>query len=52
MYCIGKIRTRNTKKGPAVGRVSNFKKAMVQLVAGEIIDLYGSKETAEEVAAV
>ncbi len=52
MNCIGKIKSRNTKKGPAVGRVGNIKKAIVQLVAGETIDLYGNEAIEKEVAAV
>jgi|JI91814CRNA_FD_contig_31_4507743_length_1214_multi_4_in_0_out_0_2 large subunit ribosomal protein L23 len=51
IYCIGKVKTRNTKKGPAVGKVANIKKAMVQLVAGETIDVYGAAEETEAVAA-
>ncbi len=52
MYCIGKLRTRNTKKGPVTGRVSNFKKAIVQLTKGETIDLYGNDVQTEEAVAV
>ena len=37
---IGKIKTRNTTKGIAIGRVNQHKKAVVTLKAGESIDFY------------
>jgi large subunit ribosomal protein L23 len=37
---IGKVKTRNTTKGIAVGRVNQHKKAVVTLKAGESIDFY------------
>ena len=39
---IGKVKTRNTKRGLAVGRVNNQKKAIVTLKKGETIDFYSS----------
>ena len=39
---IGKIKTRNTTKGIAIGRVNQHKKAVVTLKAGESIDFYAS----------
>ena len=37
---IGKIKTRNTTKGIAIGRVNQHKKAVVTLKAGESIGFY------------
>ena len=37
---IGKVKTRNTTKGMAIGRVNKHKKAIVTLKAGETIDFY------------
>ena len=39
---IGKVKTRNTTRGIAVGRVNQHKKAVVTLKAGESIDFYAS----------
>ena len=39
---IGKVKTRNTTKGLAVGRVNSLKKAVVTLKDGETIDFYAS----------
>jgi len=39
---VGKVKTRNTTKGIAVGRVNRHKKAVVTLKAGEAIDFYAS----------
>ncbi len=39
---IGKVKTRNTTKGIAIGRVNQHKKAVVTLKAGESIDFYAS----------
>jgi large subunit ribosomal protein L23 len=39
---VGKVKTRNTTKGIAIGRVNNHKKAVVTLKAGESIDFYAS----------
>jgi len=37
---LGKVKTRNTTKGLAIGRVNNHKKAVVTLKQGDIIDFY------------
>ncbi len=39
---VGKVKTRNTTRGVAVGRVNQHKKAVVTLKAGESIDFYAS----------
>ena len=39
---IGKVKSRNTKKGIAVGIVNRNKKAIVTLKKGETIDFYSS----------
>jgi large subunit ribosomal protein L23 len=39
---VGKIKTRNTTRGVAVGRVNRNKKAYVTLKKGETIDFYAS----------
>ena len=39
---VGKIKTRNTTRGVAVGRVNRNKKAIVTLKQGEVIDFYAS----------
>lgn len=39
---VGKVKTRNTTRGVAVGRVNRNKKAIVTLKTGEIIDFYAS----------
>ena len=39
---IGKVKSRNTTRGVAVGRVNRGKKAIVTLKAGEVIDFYAS----------
>ena len=39
---VGKVKTRNTTRGIAVGRVNQHKKAVVTLKAGESIDFYAS----------
>lgn len=41
MVMPGKAKNRNTKSGMVRGRVSSFKKAIVTLVEGEVLDLYG-----------
>ncbi|MGZ3882796.1 MAG: 50S ribosomal protein L23 [Bacteroidia bacterium] len=38
----GKIKTRNTTRGVAIGRVNRNKKAIVTLKQGEVIDFYAS----------
>jgi large subunit ribosomal protein L23 len=39
---VGKVKTRNTTRGMAIGRVNRSKKAIVTLKAGEVIDFYAS----------
>ena len=39
---VGKVKTRNTTRGTAIGRVNRNKKAIVTLKTGEIIDFYAS----------
>ena len=39
---VGKVKTRNTTRGLAIGRVNRSKKAVVTLKQGEVIDLYAS----------
>lgn len=36
----GKVKTRNTKTGVVTGRTKSYKKAIVQLAEGDIIDFY------------
>ena len=38
----GKVKTRNTTRGVAIGRVNRNKKAIVTLKKGEVIDFYAS----------
>lgn len=37
---LGKVKSRNTTKGLAIGRVNKHKKAIVTLKQGETIDFY------------
>ena len=39
---IGKVKTRNTTKGIAIGRANKHKRAIITLKAGEAIDFYAS----------
>jgi large subunit ribosomal protein L23 len=39
---VGKVKSRNTTQGLAIGRVNKHKKAVVTLKAGETIDFYAS----------
>jgi len=39
---VGKVKTRNTTRGLAVGRVNRSKRAFVTLKAGETIDFYAN----------
>jgi large subunit ribosomal protein L23 len=39
---VGKIKTRNTTRGMAIGRVNRCKKAVVTLKQGEVIDFYAN----------
>ncbi len=38
----GKVKSRNTKAGVLVGRSESYKKAIVTIGAGEIIDFYAN----------
>jgi len=38
----GKVKTRNTTRGVAIGRVNRNKKAVITLMQGEAIDFYAS----------
>jgi len=38
----GKVKSRNTTRGVAIGRVNRNKKAIVTLKKGEVIDFYAS----------
>ena len=42
MNFLGKVKVRNTKKGPVTGRVNKHKKAIVSLKQGDTIDFYSS----------
>lgn len=39
---VGKVKTRNTTRGLAVGRVNRSKRAFVTLKSGEVIDFYAN----------
>ena len=39
---VGKVKTRNTTRGMAIGRVNRSKKAVVTLKQGEVIDFYAN----------
>jgi large subunit ribosomal protein L23 len=39
---VGKVKTRNTTRGVAIGRVNRNKKAIITLKQGEVIDFYAS----------
>ena len=39
---VGKVKTRNTTQGVAIGRVKRSKKAIVTLKQGDTIDFYAS----------
>lgn len=39
---MGKLKVRSTKAGILAGRKPNFKKAIVTLAQGEVIDFYGN----------
>ena len=39
---IGKLKTRNTKRGPVTGVANRHKKAIVSLKEGETIDFYSN----------
>lgn len=42
MRVMGKQKTRYTKTGMLSGRKPNYKKAIVTLASGEVIDFYGN----------
>jgi len=42
MNYVGKVKSRNTTQGVAVGRVNKHKKAIVYLKKGDAIDFYSS----------
>jgi large subunit ribosomal protein L23 len=42
MNVMGKMKTRYTKTGILAGRKPNYKKAIVTLAAGEVIDFYSN----------
>jgi large subunit ribosomal protein L23 len=42
MNVMGKLKTRYTKAGVLSGRKRNYKKAIVKLAAGEVIDFYSN----------
>jgi large subunit ribosomal protein L23 len=42
MRYAGKRKTRNTKSGVTVGKTSSYKKAVVTLAEGEVIDFYSN----------
>lgn len=39
---MGKQKARNTRAGVLIGRKPNYKKAIVKLAAGEVIDFYSN----------
>lgn len=39
---VGKVKTRNTTRGLAIGRVNRSKKAIITLKAGDVIDFYSN----------
>ena len=40
MKYVGKLKSRNTKAGAVSGRAATYKKAIITLKGGEIIDFY------------
>ncbi|MDR2836741.1 MAG: 50S ribosomal protein L23 [Bacteroidales bacterium] len=42
MNYSGKLKSRYTKKGLQVGRTASYKKAIVTLAKGQVIDFYGN----------
>ena len=42
MNYLGKVKVRNTTKGPVTGRVNKHKKAVVSLKQGDTIDFYSN----------
>lgn len=39
---VGKVKTRNTTRGLAIGRVNRSKKAIITLKEGDVIDFYSN----------
>ncbi|OAQ41783.1 50S ribosomal protein L23 [Pedobacter psychrophilus] len=42
MVVVGKLKTRSTKAGMVSGRAAKYKKAVVTLKEGEVIDFYSN----------
>jgi len=42
MRYVGKLKTRNTKAGAVSGRAATYKKAVITLKDGEVIDFYNN----------
>jgi large subunit ribosomal protein L23 len=42
MRYVGKLKSRNTKSGIVQGRVATYKKAIITLKDGEVIDFYSN----------
>lgn len=42
MVYIGKKKSRNTKAGVIIGRTNSYKKAIITLADGEVIDFYSN----------
>ena len=42
MRYVGKLKSRNTKSGMVQGRVATYKKAIITLKDGEVIDFYSN----------
>ena len=40
MKYVGKLKSRNTKAGAVSGRAATYKKAIITLKSGEVIDFY------------
>lgn len=42
MRYVGKLKSRNTKSGIVQGRIATYKKAIITLKDGEVIDFYSN----------
>ena len=42
MRYIGKQKSRNTRSGMTIGKTNSFKKAIITLVDGDVIDFYSN----------
>jgi large subunit ribosomal protein L23 len=42
MRYVGKLKSRNTKAGAVSGRAASYKKAIITLKDGEVIDFYSN----------